>query len=65
MALLKKRVNGYFPNNEYELGNFAVPVRAWQYNDEGNAKLSNYVRYTIKGINFVKDLLVEKGYKLK
>lgn len=59
-GIIEKRASGYYPNIDY-LGN-NVCISATCVGDGG---FVNYVRYTPKGLEYLTDMLVNDGYKLK
>lgn len=59
-GIIEKRASGYYPSMEYLGNNICISATC-----VGDGGFVNYVRYTPKGLEYLTDVLVSDGYKLK
>ena len=59
-GIIEKRASGYYPTLEYLGNNICISATC-----VGDGGFVNYVRYTPKGLEYLTDVLVNDGYKLK
>ena len=59
-GIIEKRASGYYPSMEYLGNNICISATC-----VGDGGFVNYVRYTPKGLEYLTDVLVNDGYKLK
>lgn len=59
-GVIEKRASGYYPSLDYLGNNTCISATC-----VGDGEFVNYVRYTPKGLEYITNLLIEDGYKLK